>query len=42
MLATLIAIATLFTIVLVTHSYILEELYKSPLSETKSRSKITD
>lgn len=42
MLTTLAAIAAMFTLILATHNYVLEALYREASSERKSPDKITD
>jgi hypothetical protein len=42
MLTTLITIATIFSVILATHNYVLEAMHKDALSEPKSRTDITD
>ncbi len=42
MLTTLITIAAMFSIILVTHNYVLEAMHKDALGEPKSRTDSTD
>jgi hypothetical protein len=42
MLTTLITIAAMFTVILVTHDYMLKVIYKNALGESKSHHNIAD
>jgi len=42
MLTTFITIAAMFSVILITHNYVLEAMHKDALSKPKPRTDITD